>query len=165
VATDITKRKVLEQQLLLAQKMEAVGRLAGGVAHDFNNLLMAIAGYTELMQTKVLKGDPLWDYLGDILKATDQAADLTGQLLTFSRQQIVYPQALNLNLVILDMERMLRRLIAEDIELKIITTPKLGAVQVDPGYLNQIIVNQDQRRDAMACGAILSCKLLRSTLK
>jgi CheY-like chemotaxis protein len=114
---------------------------------------MAIAGYSELMRAKVLRGDPLWDYLGDILKATDQAAALTAQLLTFSRQQIVYPQSLDLNLVILDMERMLRRLIEEDVDLKIITTPKLGAVTVDPGYLNQIIMNLViNARDAMPCG-------------
>jgi PAS domain S-box-containing protein len=152
VATDITERKTLEQQLLLAQKMEAVGRLAGGVAHDFNNLLMAITGYGELMKTKVLKGDPLYGYLEDILKTTDRAAALTGQLLTFSRRQIVCPQMMDLNRVVLDLERMLRRLIEEDIELKIITAPKLGAVQIDPGHLNQIIMNLViNARDAMPC--------------
>ncbi|MFA4901785.1 MAG: PAS domain S-box protein [Desulfobaccales bacterium] len=152
VATDITERKTLEQQLLLAQKMEAVGRLAGGVAHDFNNLLMAITGYGELMKTKVLKGDPLYGYLEDILKTTDRAAALTGQLLTFSRRQIVCPQMMDLNRVVLDLERMLRRLIEADIEMKIITAPKLGAVQIDPGHLNQIIMNLViNARDAMPC--------------
>jgi two-component system cell cycle sensor histidine kinase/response regulator CckA len=152
VATDITERKTLEQQLLLAQKMEAVGRLAGGVAHDFNNLLMAITGYSELMKTKVLKGDPLYGYLEDILKTTDRAAALTGQLLTFSRRQIVCPQMMDLNRVVLDLERMLRRLIEEDIELKIITAPKLGGVQIDAGHLNQIIMNLViNARDAVPC--------------
>ncbi len=153
VATDITERKSLEKQLLLAQKMEAVGRLAGGVAHDFNNLLMAISGYGELMRATVLKSDPLYGYLEDILKTTDRAAALTGQLLTFSRQQIVNPQMLDLNLVVLDLEQMLRRLIEEDIELQIITAPGLGAVQADPGYLHQIIMNLViNARDAMPRG-------------
>lgn len=153
VATDITERKTLEQQLLLAQKMEAVGRLAGGVAHDFNNLLMAIMGYGEIMQAKVLKDDPLYDYLEDILKAADRAAALTGQLLTFSRQQILHPQVVDLNRVVLDLSRMLQRLIEEDIELKIITAPKLGAVKADSGQLSQIIMNLViNARDAMPCG-------------
>ena len=153
VATDITERKSLEKQLLLAQKMEAVGRLAGGVAHDFNNLLMAISGYSELMRATVLESDPLYGYLEDILKTTDRAAALTGQLLTFSRQQIVKPQVIDLNLVVLDLERMLRRLIEADIELQIITAPGLGAVQADPGYLHQIIMNLViNARDAMPCG-------------
>jgi PAS domain S-box-containing protein len=153
IITDITERKTLEQQLLLAQKMEAVGRLAGGVAHDFNNLLMAITGYSELMKTKVLKGDPRYGYLEDILKTTDRAAALTGQLLTFSRRQIVCPQMMDLNRVVLDLERMLRRLIEADIDLKIITAPKLGAVQIDAGHLNQIIMNLViNARDAMPCG-------------
>ena len=91
VATDITEAKALEAQLLQAQKMEAVGRLAGGVAHDFNNLLMAITGYGELMRAKVLKDDPLYGFLENILKAGDRAAALTQQLLTFSRRQIVLP--------------------------------------------------------------------------
>ncbi len=153
VATDITERKILEQQLLLAQKMEAVGRLAGGVAHDFNNLLMAITGYGEIMQAKILIGDPLYNYLNDILKATDRAAALTKQLLTFSRQQIVNPQVIDLNRVVLDLEQMLRRLIEEDIELTIITGPDQGMVKADPGYLNQIIMNLViNARDAIPCG-------------
>ncbi|MFZ5448263.1 MAG: PAS domain S-box protein [Thermodesulfobacteriota bacterium] len=159
VATDITERKVLEQQLLLSQKMEAVGRLAGGIAHDFNNLLMAIAGYGELMQAKVLKDDPLYRYLEDILKATDRAAALTGQLLTFSRKQIVYRQLVDLNQLVLEMDSMLRRLIQEDIEMKIITAPSLGAVEADPGSLNQIIMNLViNARDAMPCGGSIILK-------
>jgi two-component system cell cycle sensor histidine kinase/response regulator CckA len=153
VAKDITERKTLEQQLLLAQKMEAVGRLAGGVAHDFNNLLMAITGYGEIMRAKILREDPLYSYLEDILTATDRAAALTKQLLTFSRQQIVHPQVVDLNRLVMDLKRMLRRLIEEDIELKIITGPSPVMVKADPGYLNQIIMNLViNARDAILCG-------------
>jgi two-component system cell cycle sensor histidine kinase/response regulator CckA len=153
VARDITERRTLEQQLLLAQKMEAVGRLAGGVAHDFNNLLMAIASYGEIMREKIPKDDLLYSYLEDILKATDRATALTGQLLTFSRKYIARPRVIDLNQVILDLKRMLQRLITEDIELKIITAPSLGKVKADPGYLNQIIMNLViNARDALVCG-------------
>jgi two-component system, cell cycle sensor histidine kinase and response regulator CckA len=159
VVADITERKTLEQQLVLAQKMEAVGRLAGGVAHDFNNLLMAITGYGELVSAKVPKEDPIYDYLQDILKAADRAADLTKQLLTFSRRQIVHPQVLDLNRVIQDLEGMLRRLLGEDVDLEIETDPNLGAVEVDPGQISQIIMNLVvNARDAMPQGGRLSLK-------
>jgi two-component system cell cycle sensor histidine kinase/response regulator CckA len=157
VAKDITERKNLEQQLLLAQKMEAVGRLAGGVAHDFNNLLMAIASYAELIRQKIFKGDPLYRYLEDIFHATDRATALTGQLLTFSRQQIVHPRVVDLNQLVRDLKRLLRRLIPEDIELEVITAPELGMVKADPGYLNQIIMNLViNARDAMPCGGCIT---------
>ena len=123
---DITERKTLEAQLLQAQKMEAVGRLAGGVAHDFNNLLMAIMGYSELIRTSLVKEDPLYKYSEDILKATERAASLTQQLLAFSRRQVMQPQVLNLNRVVADLEKMLRRLIGEHIELEIVAGPELG---------------------------------------
>ena len=153
VATDITERKALEQQLLQAQKMEAVGRLAGGVAHDFNNLLMAITGYGELMRAKVHKDDPLYGHLENILKAGDRAAALTQQLLTFSRQKIVHPQVIDLNRVVLDLEPMLRRLIGEDLDLEVVTDRRLGAVKADPGQLGQIIMNLVvNARDAMPQG-------------
>ncbi len=156
---DITERKALEQQLIQAQKMEAVGRLAGGVAHDFNNLLMAILGYGELMRSKVLKGDPLYDHLENILKAGDRAAALTQQLLTFSRRQIVTPQVVDLNRVVLDLEPMLRRLIGEDLDLEIITDPGPVAVRADPGHLGQIIMNLVvNARDAMPRGGRLTLK-------
>ena len=166
VAKDITERKTLEQQLLLAQKMEAVGRLAGGVAHDFNNLLMAISSYAELIREKVLKGDPMYNYLEDILKATDRATALTGQLLTFSRQQIVHPRVIDLNQLVRDLKRLLRRLIAEDIELEVITAPNLGMVKADPGYLNQIIMNLViNARDAMPCGGCITLETTEVYLK
>ena len=159
VATDVTERKALEAQLLQAQKMEAVGRLAGGVAHDFNNLLMAITGYGELMRAKVLKDDPLYGYLENILKAGDRAAALTQQLLTFSRQKIVHPQVVDLNRVVLDLEPMLRRLIGEDLDLEVVTDRRLGAVKADPGQLGQIIMNLVvNARDAMPQGGRLTLK-------
>jgi two-component system cell cycle sensor histidine kinase/response regulator CckA len=156
---DITERKALEEQLLQAQKMEAVGRLAGGVAHDFNNLLMAIMGYSELMRAKVLKDDPLYENLENILKAGGQAAALTQQLLTFSRRQIVHPQVIDLKQVIQDLEPMLQRVLEEDIELEIISDPMPVAVKGDPGHLSQIIMNLVvNARDAMPRGGRLSLK-------
>jgi two-component system cell cycle sensor histidine kinase/response regulator CckA len=156
---DVTERKALEEQLLQAQKMEAIGRLAGGVAHDFNNLLMAIMGYSELMRAKVLKDDPLYDHLENILKAGAQASALTQQLLTFSRRQIVHPQLIDLQQVILDLEPMLRRILGEDIELEIIIDPMPVAVKGDPGHLSQIIMNLVvNARDAMPRGGRLTLK-------
>jgi len=153
---DITERKTLEAQLLQAQKMEAVGRLAGGVAHDFNNLLMAIMGYSELIRTSLIKDDPLYKYSEDILKATERAASLTQQLLAFSRQQVMQPQVLNLNRVVGELEKMLRRLIGEHIEMEILTDPDLGMVKADPGQIGQIIMNLAvNARDAMPTGGRL----------
>jgi PAS domain S-box-containing protein len=153
---DITARKALEAQLLQAQKMEAVGRLAGGVAHDFNNLLMAIMGYSELIRTSLVREDPLYKYSEDILKATERAASLTQQLLAFSRQQVMQPQVLNLNRVVADLEKMLRRLIGEHIELEIADGPDLGPVKAAPGQINQIIMNLAvNARDAMPKGGRL----------
>ena len=154
---DITERKALEAQLLQAQKMEAIGRLAGGVAHDFNNLLMAIMGYGELIRSSLIKDDPLYKYSEDILKATERAASLTQQLLAFSRRQVMQPQVLNLNRVVADLEKMLRRLIGEHIDLDIVAGPDLGAVKADPGQIEQIIMNLAvNARDAMPTGGRLT---------
>ena len=154
---DITERKALEAQLLQAQKMEAVGRLAGGVAHDFNNLLMAIMGYGELIRASLVKDDPLYKYSEDILKASERAASLTQQLLAFSRRQVMQPQVLNLNRVAADLEKMLRRLIGEHIDLDIVAGPDLGAVKADPGQIGQIIMNLAvNARDAMPTGGRLT---------
>jgi PAS domain S-box-containing protein len=153
---DITAHKALEAQLLQAQKMEAVGRLAGGVAHDFNNLLMAIMGYGELIRASLVKADPLYKYSEDILKATERAASLTQQLLAFSRQQVMQPQVLNLNRVAADLEKMLGRLIGEHIDLDIVAAPDLGAVKADPSQIGQIIMNLAvNARDAMPTGGRL----------
>lgn len=154
---DITERKVLETQLLTAQKMEAVGRLAGGMAHDFNNLLMVIMGYGELMRTSLYRDDPLFNYVEDILKATDRAAALTQQLLAFSRQQMIQPQALNLNRVIADMLNMMRRILGEHIDLEMIADPELEMVKADPGQMGQVIMNLAvNARDAMITGGRLT---------
>jgi len=150
---DITERKNLEAQLTKAQKMEAVGRLAGGIAHDFNNLLMAIMGYGELMRSSLFKDDPLYQYTEDILKATDRAASLTQQLLALGRQQIIHPQVLSLNVVVANLEKMLRRFMGEHIEVEIITDPDLGMVKADPGQIGQVIMNLAvNARDAMITG-------------
>jgi PAS domain S-box-containing protein len=160
VATDITEHKALEGQLLQAQKMEAVGRLAGGVAHDFNNLLMAITGYGELMRAKVLRDDPLYGHLENILKAGDRAAALTQQLLTFSRQQVIQPQVIDLSRVVLDLESMLRRLIGEDLHLEVVTDRSPAVVKADPGQMGQIIMNLVvNARDAMPQGGRLTLKI------
>ncbi|MGA9753958.1 MAG: ATP-binding protein, partial [Desulfobaccales bacterium] len=154
---DITERKALEAQLLQSQKMEAVGRLAGGVAHDFNNLLMAIMGYGELMRTALMKDDPLYRYSEHILTATERAASLTQQLLAFSRQQIMQPQVFHLDRVVADVEKMLRRLIGEDIDLEIAAGPDVGLVRADPGQITQIIMNLAvNARDAMPTGGRLT---------
>jgi PAS domain S-box-containing protein len=160
VATDVTEHKALEGQLLQAQKMEAVGRLAGGVAHDFNNLLMAITGYGELMRANVLRDDPLYGHLENILKAGDRATALTQQLLTFSRQKVIQPQVIDLNRVVLDLEPMLRRLIGEDLDLGVVTNLRPGAVKADPGQMGQIIMNLVvNARDAMPQGGRLTLKI------
>jgi len=157
VATDVTERKTLEQQFLQAQKMEAVGRLAGGVAHDFNNLLMAIMGYGELMRSKVNQKDPLYGHLENIIKAGDKAVALVQQLLAFSRRQIVHPQLIDLRQVLVDLEPMLRRLIGEDIELEILTGPRPAAMRGDSGHLGQVIMNLVvNARDAMPRGGRLT---------
>jgi len=156
VATDITERKRLEAQLLQAQKIEAVGRLAGGVAHDFNNLLTVITSYTGLVLEQLAPDDPLREDVGEIKKAADRAARLTSQLLAFSRKQIAQPRVLDANVVIADLDKMLRRLISEDIELRIVTGPGQVYVRADPGQIEQVIVNLAvNARDAMPNGGRL----------
>ncbi len=141
VTRDITERKRLETGLLHSQKMEAIGRLAGGVAHDFNNLLTVITGYVELAIKTLPPGDPIRADLAEVKKAGDRAASLTRQLLAFGRSQVLNPQPLDLNVVVLEMERMLRRLIGEDIELSTALAPVLGEVRADPGQIEQVIMN------------------------
>ena len=131
--TDITEKKQLEIQFLQAQKMEAVGRLAGGVAHDFNNLLTSILGHSDLMMMRLRPGDPLIGDIKEIIKAAKRATDLTRQLLAFSRKQIMQPKILNLNGIISDMKKMLKRLIGEDITLETLLSPDLEAGAGGPG--------------------------------
>jgi two-component system cell cycle sensor histidine kinase/response regulator CckA len=157
MALDVTERKQLEAQLRQAQKMEAVGRLAGGIAHDFNNLLMVIQGYTELLLERLIPNDPLRRNAEQIHDASDRAAGLTRQLLAFSRNQLLAPKVLDLQLVVTDMEKMLRRLIGEDIDLATITQPGLWSVKADRSQLEQVILNLAvNARDAMPRGGKLT---------
>jgi PAS domain S-box-containing protein len=157
VATDITRRKQLEDQLRQSQKMEAVGRLAGGVAHDFNNLLTAILGHADLLLEGATEHDGHHADLTEIRRAAQRAAGLTSQLLAFSRKQILQPKVLDLNTVVTGMGTLLRRLIGEDIELRIVPAPGLGAVEADPGQLEQVILNLAvNARDAMPRGGKLT---------
>lgn len=157
IARDITERKNLEDQLLQAQKLESVGRLAGGIAHDFNNMLTAINGYSDLTLRKLKDDDPLRANIQEIKKAGERSALLTSQLLAFSRQQMLVPVTLDINDVITDTTAMLRRLIGEDIELATSLGPKGGSVKADPGQLSQIIMNLAvNARDAMESGGKLT---------
>jgi len=155
--TDVTDRVQLEEQLRVSQKLEAVGRLAGGVAHDFNNILTVIAGNSELLAKSLAPtgGDQL--LLGEVRDASERAATLTRQLLAFSRSQVLAPQILELNRVVTRVEGMLRRLIGEDIALACDLAPETGFVQVDPGQIEQVIINLAvNARDAMPRGGRLT---------
>jgi PAS domain S-box-containing protein len=162
---DISEHKSLESQFLQAQKMEAVGRLAGGVAHDFNNMLNVIIGYGDLMNQELHQHDPLVRYLTEIMKAADRAASLTRQLLAFSQKQISQPQVLNLNDKIRAIQKMLERLISEDIEMAVVLAPSLGAVKADPTHIDQIIMNLVvNARDAMPQGGKLTLETANVSL-
>jgi PAS domain S-box-containing protein len=150
------EREHLQLQLIQAQKLESVGRLAGGVAHDFNNLLTVINGYAGFLSEELAAEDPRREYALEIRNAGERAASLTRQLLMFSRKQAIAPRAINLNGVVSDVERMLRRLIGEDIELAIRLAPQMGAVMADPDQIQQVIVNLAvNARDAMPNGGRL----------
>jgi PAS domain S-box-containing protein len=157
IKTEVTERKRLEQQLRQAQKMEAVGRLAGGVAHDFNNLLTIISGYGGLLLEHPGTIEPLRGYVNEIKNASGRAASLTRQLLAFSRQQVLAPRVLGLNAVVANIENMLKRLIGEDIDLVTILGESLWPVKADPGQLEQVLLNLAvNARDAMPNGGVLT---------
>jgi two-component system, cell cycle sensor histidine kinase and response regulator CckA len=156
IVEDITERRLLEDQLRQAQKMEAIGRLAGGVAHDFNNALGVITGYSELLQFKLRDDATLHKHASEILKAGMKAASLTQQLLAFSRKQNLRPQVLDLNSIVRDIEKMLRRLIGENIDLVHVSAPDLAKVMADPSQIEQVLMNLVvNARDAMPHGGKL----------
>jgi two-component system, cell cycle sensor histidine kinase and response regulator CckA len=157
VNRDITARKRLEEQFRQAQKMEAVGRLSGGIAHDFNNILGVIIGYGEILEERLETGNSLRPCADEILQAGRRAATLTRQLLAFSRQQVLAPRVLELNSVITDIQKMLRRVIGEDIELDTRLSADLGRVKADQGQIEQVILNLAvNARDAMPRGGRLT---------
>src|SRR5437588_7777056 len=154
---DVTDQRRLQQQVLQSQKLEAVGRLAGGIAHDFNNLLTVITSYSDLLLEDLSPGDPKRDDLEQVRKAADGAAALTRQLLAFSRQQVVEPRVVSLNTVVEGLQKILRRVIGEDIELATTLAPDLGAVRADVGQLEQVLMNLAvNARDAMPTGGRLT---------
>jgi len=157
VNRDITHDLDLEAQFLQSQKMESIGRLAGGVAHDFNNCLNVIQGFTQLCLGRLREDDPLASDLGQVAKASERAAGLTRQLLAFGRKQVLQPEQINLNQTIADMEKMLRRIIGEDVDLVLVLAPNLGLVKADPGQIGQVIMNLAvNARDAMPKGGTLT---------
>ena len=138
---DDTKRLELEEQLRHSQKMEALGRLAGGVAHDFNNLMTAVTGYSDLALAKLSQNHPLRAGIEQIAKAGERAASLTRQLLVFSRHQVLKPKVVDLNLIVIETEKMIRRMVGEDIEIITRLDPELGRVKADDGQIQQVIMN------------------------
>ena len=155
-AEDVTDKRVLEAQLRMAGKMEAIGRLSGGIAHDFNNILGVMIGYSQLLKRKMQSEPNLLEYADEIEKAGQRAASLTRQLLAFSRQQILTPTVLDLNTLVADMEKMLPRLIGEDIAVRIELGARLGTVRADRGQVEQVIMNLAvNARDAMPSGGTL----------
>ena len=157
VASDVTGRRQLEDQLRQAQKMEAVGMLAGGVAHDFNNLLTIITGYSQLILNNLREQDPNRHSVEQIMKAGERAAGLTKQLLAFSRRQVLQLKVLEINKLVTGLSSMLQRLIGEDIDLRLALHPDLGRVNADPGQLEQVLMNLVvNARDAMPKGGALT---------
>lgn len=165
ISRDISQRKQLEQQLLQAQKMEAIGKLAGGVAHDFNNLLTAIMGYSDLMLVKMKSDSPFRDGVHEIKKAAQRAAALTQQLLAFSRKQIMKSRRVNINNVVRGMEKMLRRLIGENVQLVSLLDSGIPCIKADVGQLEQVILNLCiNAADSMANGGNLTIKTENKTI-
>ena len=164
-ARDITARKRLEDQLRQSQKMEAIGSLAGGIAHDFNNLLSIILSYSSLLVPELKPGDPIRADIEEICAAGQRAATLTRQLLAFSRQQVLEPQVVDLNQICLGMEKMLRRVLNEDVELSVLPATSLGKVRADPGQLEQVIMNLVvNAHDAMPTGGKITIETLNVEL-
>lgn len=152
-AEDITERRTLERQLLQSQKMDAIGQLAGGVAHDFNNLLSVILGHAEILDRRLGEEAGVRKNIEAIQQAAERAASLTSQLLAFSRKQMIEPKVVDLNAAILEIERLVRRLMSEDIELSAKLDPGIGAIRIDPGQLDQVLMNLIiNARDSISSG-------------
>ena len=165
VKQDTTNENQLQEQLRQSQKLEAIGQLAGGVAHDFNNLLTVIGGYSELLLRRLPDDSQLRMSVSEIKKASDRASNLTRQLLAFSRKQILQPKVLDLNSLVCDLDKMLRRLIGEDIDLFTITGPNLAMVKADPGQIDQVIMNLIvNSRDAITHGGKITIQTENVTL-
>jgi signal transduction histidine kinase/ActR/RegA family two-component response regulator len=157
VIRDVTREQEIQQRLRQQDRLAVIGRLAGGVAHDFNNILTAIQGYAGFVLDRLTPEDPNYADLREVRKGADRAASLTGQLLAFSRKQVLRPRVLDLNAAIVNVEEMLRRLIGEDIQLNRVSSPDLGHVMADPGRIEQVIVNLAvNARDAMPRGGHLT---------
>jgi PAS domain S-box-containing protein len=165
IARDVTEQRELEQRLVQSQKMDAIGRLAGGVAHDFNNMLTAIQGYSSLLLTELPERDSRRENVEEILKAGERATALTKQLLAFSRRQVLEPRVLDLNEVVRNLSRMLSRLIGENIELSFSPAPDLWHVLADPGQIEQVLLNLAiNARDAMPRGGRLTIETRNTQL-
>ena len=165
VVADMTEHKRLEEQFLQSQKVEAVGRLAGGVAHDFNNILTAIVGYSQLTMFRMAESDPLRANIEEINKAADRAAGLTRQLLAFSRKQILTQKVFDLNSVVANLDKMLRRVIGEDIDFVTKLAADLGRTKADPGQIEQVMLNMAvNARDAMPEGGKLTIETSNARL-
>ncbi|MGA3124546.1 MAG: ATP-binding protein [Polyangiaceae bacterium] len=157
VVVDVTERRRLEVQLRQAQKMDAIGNLAGGIAHDFNNLLSVILSYSEMLAETLEPGGPMGRDLAEITRAGNRAADLTHQLLAFSRKQILQPKLLDLNATVGGIAKLLRRVVGEDVELAVVSVPGLATVSADPGQVEQVLMNLVvNARDAMPKGGKLT---------
>jgi PAS domain S-box-containing protein len=150
---DVTDRKVLEERLWQSQKLESIGRLAGGIAHDFNNYLSAILGYAEMAEKRLVGDEKTRGYLRNLRDASDRAAHLTRQLLAFARKQIIEPKVVSLNTLISTSDKMLRRVIGEDVEFSFHPGPHLPSVLIDPSQFDQVLMNLVvNARDAMPGG-------------
>ncbi|MGE5645160.1 MAG: ATP-binding protein [Acidobacteriota bacterium] len=165
IAADFTEQRQLEEQLAQAQKMEAIGRLAGGVAHDFNNVITIVSGYGYMLLEGNKENPELREAAEEVLKAADRAAALASQLLSFSRRQVIQPRPLDLNGVVRNIQKMLVRVIGEDIELVTLLRPDVGAIKADSGQLDQVLLNLVlNARDAMPGGGKLTIETANATL-